>query len=186
MDRIKFRLILWRLRRKARALSAPTLIAATLIGFDAVLYSIVLVPALARNDVLAQDIARLRARDAQTASRKVQVDPERELAAFHGMLARPDAIPQMLDRLHRAAESQGLALQQSEYQPITDPASKLMRYQIVLPLRGKYPEMRRFLSQATQELPGLTLDAVSFQRPTVDVDVMEVQVRMTLFVGGAG
>jgi len=39
-----------------------------------------------------------------------------------------------------------------------------MRYQVVLPVKGSYPQVKRFLAQAMHDTPGLALDAISMQR----------------------
>jgi len=88
----------------------------------------------------------------------------------------------MLRRLHLNAEDQGLVLLQAEYRPVPDSEGKLVRYQILLPAKGTYPEIRRFLSQASRELPGLAIDGINFQRQQIGDAVLEAQIKLTLFL----
>jgi Type II secretion system (T2SS), protein M subtype b len=110
-------------------------------------------------------------------------DPRIELAEFYAALENPANAPDLLRRLHRAARDQGLRLDQAEYRPLPDPEGKLTRYQILLPAKGTYPEIRRFLVQAGGNLPGLAVDSISFQRQQIGDPVVEAQIKMTLFLG---
>ena len=89
----------------------------------------------------------------------------------------------MLRKLHRAARDQGLTLDQAEYRPLSEPEGNLTRYQIVLPAKGTYPEVRRFLVQAAGDVPGLAVDGVSFQRQQIGDAAVEAQIKLTLFLG---
>jgi hypothetical protein len=74
-------------------------------------------------------------------------------------------------------------LDQAEYRPLPDPEGRLTRYQILLPAKGTYPEVRRFLVQAGSEIPGLAVDGISFQRQQIGDSALEAQIKLTLFLG---
>ena len=57
-----------------------------------------------------------------------------------------------------------------------------MRYQIVLPVKGSYLQVRRFLAQAMRDTPGLALEGISFQRQEGDAPVLEAQLRLTVYL----
>jgi len=174
-------MIAWRLRRAARSPLAPALLALALLGVDAGFYFTRLEPAKARASALAQDLMQRRADSAATRRAAPDENPQAELARFYSMLAPAPSVQDVLDRLHSAAADAGLAVQQAEYRPASEPGGRLLRHEIVLPLRGRYPEIRRYLSQVTREMPGLTLDSVSIQRANIAAETGEAQVRMTLF-----
>jgi len=60
-----------------------------------------------------------------------------------------------------------------------------MRYQVVLPVKGSYPQVKRFLAQAMHDTPGLALDAISMQRDQGGSPALEVQLRFTVFMRSA-
>jgi len=60
-----------------------------------------------------------------------------------------------------------------------------MRYEVVLPVKGSYPQVKRFLSQAMQDTPGLALDAISLQRDRGGSQELAVQLRFTVFMRAA-
>ena len=178
--------MIWRVRRAAHELSWLTVVAAALFAFDAAFHVSALEPALTGNEALAVEVQRLRAAGAEAANRETASNPELDLAAFYKALPRPAEMPDLLRRLLREAESQGLEVQKGEYRPLPDPGGKLRRYQIALPARGKYPDVRRFLAQAAREVPGLAVDSIAFQRQDVGAPVLEAQIKLTLFVGAEG
>ena len=57
-----------------------------------------------------------------------------------------------------------------------------MRYQIVLPVNGSYPQVRRFLSDTMRDMPGLALDAISFKREGGGSAQLQTELRFTAFL----
>jgi hypothetical protein len=158
-----------------------------LVAFNIAFYFSAVGPAVTRTQELRAEVARLRASTAHVAQGSTVVrDPVADLGAFYSALAQPAQVPDLLRRLHRAAAGQGLAVEQAEYRPLPDPNGKLTRYQILLPAKGTYPQVRRFLAQAGRTLPALALDGVAFQRQQVGDEMLEAQVKFTLFVATGG
>lgn len=179
--------IVWRLRRLARGLNGPLLLAFGIAAFGTVFYFSTLAPLLAEREALRAQLAQ-RSALGQASPQPLQAlrDPQADLAAFYVGLAREAEVPDQLRRLHRAAQAQGLRLAQSQYRPQPDPGGKLIRYQILLPARGSYPEIRRFLAQAAREVPGLALEGIRFQRRDIGETELEAQIRFTLFIAPGG
>lgn len=184
MDRKDVGLVIWRLRRLARAIGWSAALAVGLLAFEAVFHFSAIAPVLDEQARLRSEVVLLSqasARHGNNAS--PPADPRTELVEFYAALAQPAGAPDLLRRLHRVARDQGLTLDQAEYRPLPDPEGKLTRYQIVLPAKGTYPEVRRFLVQASGDLPGLAVDSISFQRQQIGDPVVEAQIKMTLFLG---
>ena len=53
---------------------------------------------------------------------------------------------------------------------------------MVLPVKGSYPQVKRFLAQAMRDTPGLALDSISLQRDQGGAQALEVQLRFTVFM----
>jgi hypothetical protein len=185
MDGKDVGLVIWRLRRLARAISLPAALAVGLLAFEAAFYFSAMAPVLDEQAKLRSEVALLGQTSAQSRGHATPIsDPRTELAEFYAALARPANAPDLLRRLHRAARDQGLMLDQAEYRPLPDPEGKLTRYQILLPAKGTYPEVRRFLVQASGDVPGLAVDSINFQRQQIGDPVVEAQIKLTLFLGG--
>jgi len=87
-----------------------------------------------------------------------------------------------MSRVYQAAVEQKLALDQGEYHLERDKYSKLQRYEIELPLKGTYPQLRHFLAKALADVPILALDGVSFNRQKIDDAALDARVKMTLYM----
>jgi Tfp pilus assembly protein PilO len=182
MDATRLAHVNWRLRRLGRGLDWTIVVALGLAAFGIAFYFSTVAPALAHAAEQRDRFAHLRASAAQASGEATVRDPQADLAEFYASLAPPAKVPEMLRRLHRAAAGQGLAVDQADYRPQADPDGRIVRYQILMPARGSYPQVRRFLAQATRELPALAVDGVTFQRQQVGEASLEAQVKLVLFV----
>ena len=90
--------------------------------------------------------------------------------------------PDVVRELHAHAQSAGLLLERGEYLPVQEASTKLVRYQIVLPVKGSYPQVRSFLASAMRDMPELALDGIGFQREKGASAQLEVQLRFTAFL----
>lgn len=110
--------------------------------------------------------------------------PRAQLAAFYRQLPPIEEARDLVHRLHSHARDAGLQLDRGEYRPPAGAASQLLRYQIVLPVTGTYPQVRRFLMAAMQDMPNLALDGVDFRREPGSPPRVEAQLRFTGFMRG--
>lgn len=105
-----------------------------------------------------------------------------QLARFYAALPPQDEATAWLERLYQAAGKEKLTLARGEYSLQTDADSRLARYQIVMPVRGDYGQIRRFLRTALAGVPHLALEEVSFQRQSIAETQLEARIRFTLFL----
>ncbi|MEJ6654813.1 MAG: GspMb/PilO family protein [Pseudomonas sp.] len=87
-----------------------------------------------------------------------------------------------IDRIYVLAGQQNIALESGEYSLGIDPKTRLARYQIILPVRGSYPQLRRFLHSLLGEMPGLVLEDVDVQRKNISDRELNGRLRMTLYL----
>lgn len=184
MDVLRAPQLNWHLRRLSRGMDWTLTLALGLAAFGTAFYFSTVAPALAHQSELRERFAQLRAVTSLPTEDAPAHDPQTDLATFYASLAQPGKVPDLLRRLHRAAADQRLVVEQAEYRPLPDPAGRLVRYQILLPAKGSYPQVRRFLAQATRELPALAVNGVTFQRQHVGDELLDAQVKLTLFVQG--
>ena len=182
MARTTNQVIIWRLRRAARDLDWPALGGIVLAMLAVGLYLATVRPLESQNRSLRDRVAELKSRADSPPRDAEPALPESQLAAFYGQLTTAQQASELVRRLHSHATSAGLALERGEYRPLPDASGKLMRYQIVLPVKGTYPQVRRFLSGAMREVPGLALDGIAFQRETGSSAAVEAQLRFTVFL----
>ncbi|MFN0039715.1 MAG: hypothetical protein ACKVP2_09410 [Burkholderiales bacterium] len=177
----------WHATRVLRGLNWPFALALVLLAFAAAFYFSALAPVQAHNTSLHAQLEQLRRELAASPANPTQRrDAAADLAEFYRALGAENATPDLLRALHRAAKLQNLAVAKSEYHLVADPGGKLIRYQILMPARGKYSAVRGFLAQAGRDIPGLALDGVNFQRQRIGEEALDAQIKFTLFLGVGG
>jgi hypothetical protein len=75
-----------------------------------------------------------------------------------------------------------LTLERGEYRPQQAALGRFIRYQIVLPVNGSYPQVRRFLGESMRDLPGLALDGIHFSREAAGSAQLQAELRFTAFL----
>jgi hypothetical protein len=78
-----------------------------------------------------------------------------------------------------------LTLKQGIYRSAGEKSSGMLRYQISLPVTGNYPAIRAFVAESLERESSLALDGLRLARTSMDSDVIEAELRFTLFVGRA-
>ena len=86
--------------------------------------------------------------------------------------------------MYAAAAAQKLVLEQGEYRLSSDKTGKLARYQVTLPVKGSYLQIRQFVDQALIDVPVATLDDINFKREAIGATQLEARIKFTLY-GGA-
>jgi hypothetical protein len=97
-------------------------------------------------------------------------------------LAEPVAALAVVEQLHRSAAAHSLQLATGEYRLLPAAGALPARYQIQLPVNGRYPHIRAWLGDAMNTQPGLALDELSFSRATVADAALQARVRWTLYL----
>lgn len=139
-------------------------------------------PKTAQLAELKQANQSLKTRIAQAAREGIPATGSQDdLTRFYGFFDGP-ATTQWLDKLYAAAAAQDLVLTQGEYRMTPDRTGKLARYQITLPVKGSYVQIRRFVAQVLSEVPVAALEDISFKRETIGTAQLEAHIKLTLFL----
>jgi hypothetical protein len=112
----------------------------------------------------------------------VQDPAASELARFYANFPSQDAFPDALEQLLKTAAQHALSVHHGDYTVTRAPAGKLVRFQIVLPLRGSYPQVRGFLDALAHDVPGMALENAQFERREVGDPALDVKLRLVLFL----
>ena len=145
----------------AARLGWPGILGLGMLVFIGGFYVSVLVPQQQHVDALRQESLQVRQRAKLSVNHAPQA-PAEQLAAFYDFFPHNGDLPDLLEKIFGAARGQALVLEQGEYRALKESAGRLMRYQITLPARGTYPQIRKFLDAAMAEVPSLSLDSIQF------------------------
>ncbi|MFJ4374900.1 GspMb/PilO family protein [Pseudomonas japonica] len=108
--------------------------------------------------------------------------PQRQLDDFHRKLPSQPLATVAIDRIYALAAQEHITLARGEYALGIDPKTHLARYQILLPVRGSYPQLRRFLHALLGQLPAVVVEDVEFQRKKIADTDLTGRIRMTLYL----
>jgi hypothetical protein len=126
----------------------------------------------------------------QVAKSDTSKDSQRQLAAPSTVLQLRkffDWLPPVstnsadIQTLFSLAKEVNIDLTKADYQIVSDPNARLIRYQIILPVKERYPTIRKFASSVLAKLPHVALDEFVVTRPQAASNVIEAQLQLTLF-----
>jgi hypothetical protein len=60
---------------------------------------------------------------------------------------------------------------------------RVMRYQVTLPVRGTYPQIRKFVDGALAQVPALSLDGIQFERRNIGDATVDAKIKFVVYLG---
>lgn len=171
-----------RLRYYARQLGWPGLTGMALIMACLVFAVGVLLPETRRLDQLTQELEKLREETPQRPDTWVDRSPQASLNTFYDFLPDEKEALSQLGVLLYTANSNDLLPEKATYKNDQHQQAAFSRYQVNLPMRGTYADIRTFINQALNALPSLALNEISLIRQDTGTDVVEANLRFTLFM----
>lgn len=179
---------LWRARNALERLGWPGIAGLALCAFSAALAATAIPARVAQLDALQAEVEALQARYLMTGTVPtggVGSTREEQLQGFYGFFPPLSTLPDWLERIYAAAERNGVALETGEYRLVQERGWRLARYQLVLPVKGSYRQIRGFVAEVLTEVPAAALDEIGFRRDAAASDRIDVRLRLTLYMGRA-
>jgi hypothetical protein len=155
----------------ALGIAALVMLAAA-AGFNAA----VLAPLQAKGVQLAQGLAR-QAPPAQPSGQPASTADK--VQAVYAFLRKEEQPTDWLAKLHAIGAATGVQMKSATYRSQPSEA-RIVRYEIVLPVAGSYPQIREFLRRSLEEIPVLSLDQLSLKRESRKENAVQAELRMTL------
>ncbi|MCQ4347439.1 type II secretion system protein M [Pseudomonas stutzeri] len=172
------------LRERCRRLGRPGALGAALLLFALAWGLFGLWPASRELDALQTRAATAREHAARVAAgvEAPPMQPGQQLASLQQSLPAQQEATAAIERIYAIAAREGIALARGDYALALDPQTRLARYRILLPLRGSYPQLRRFLAAIRSQLPALVLEDIDLQRKRISETELEGRIRMVLYL----
>lgn len=176
--------VLWSARVHANSVGAGALAAGLVFAGAALAVLFVLRPARSELEAIQGELASMRLhRQVQLKPGNVVAGPADQLAEFYRAFPARAAEPDAMAKLYAAAEQNHIDLEHGEYRWVSGKNDYLARYEIVLPVRGGYTAIRKFVVQALIDVPTMALDGMTFSRQKIEEPVVDAELRLTLFMG---
>lgn len=148
---------------------------------SAIMWQIFAVPALkAKTIALRSQQVELRKQLAKQSNAQATVGSR--LDVLYASLPTASGTLAAVKTIHQSAAANGVKLAQGEYRLTRDTGTPLLRYQITLPARASYPQLRAWLAEVMNVLPTAALDEINFRRDDVGSPSVESRMRLTLFL----
>ncbi len=170
-----------RLRGFTTELGTAGVVGVGLLVFGAALYASSVLPARDELKRLETRAARGGADRPAAGSNEAAASVE-QLERFQRRFPAFSDAPALVLKLHSIAAANGIVLETGEYRLEKDRDWNIARYQITLPLKGSYPQVRLFLAQLLDEVPALSLDEMSIKRDNINARTAETRVRLTAYL----
>lgn len=126
----------------------------------------------------------LRASVAQRGGAQQPGNPAVQLSGFYALFPGTDSIADSLDRIYQAATDNNITLSQADYSFADAEGGVLQRYEIAMPVRGKYTQVRNFIARVLSENKNAALLGMSLARNSVADVGVEAQVRFAFYLRG--
>jgi Tfp pilus assembly protein PilO len=180
----------WTLRRELSRLTWRGLVGAALIVLALGFAAATLLPAQQRAAQLRQDVSDLRARLRSVGEGGtgggVPVAPPRatQLENFYAFFPHVDTLPDWVGRIHTAAARNGLTLESGDYLLERRKDQRLVQYQVTLPVRGSYGQIRGFVAEVLEKVPAAALDDIVLKRESIGAPALEARIRWVIYLSG--
>mgnify|MGYP003396842273 FL=1 len=112
----------------------------------------------------------------------VKMSGDQALQAFYDFFPRVDSSPFWIRELVRIAQNHGVELSSSEYRLVNDNDARLARYEMILPVKGKYSQVRAFMATALEAVPAMAISAIAIKRENVTSEKLEVRLEVNLYL----
>jgi hypothetical protein len=187
MDRaaVKADLLRYRLRAAAHELGRAGVLGLGLLAGALGFYLSAVGPAREEVAALQARAAELAKQGRQGARSAPAPATPAQIDRFKGFFPALESAPDWLRTLYGLAEREQLELQQGIYRLSDDRVLGLSQYRISLPVRGSYPQIRRFIAGALDAVPALSLEEVTFQREKIGDGAIEAKIGLSLHLRSA-
>ncbi|OQW68948.1 MAG: hypothetical protein BVN34_05350 [Proteobacteria bacterium ST_bin12] len=112
-----------------------------------------------------------------------------EIQRFYAQFPLAESLPNCLGLINKIALKERLILNRGDYKltqikQLQTSQGALARYEIVLPVTGKYTQIRQFIAQVLHQLPALALSDMQLKRENAQSPLVEAQLIFVLMLKG--
>jgi len=107
---------------------------------------------------------------------------DQALKIFYDFFPRIDSSPFWIGEIVRVAEMHKVEINSSEFHMTLGKDSRLARYEMVLPVRGRYPQIRAFIADALQSVPAMAIVGINMKRKNIQSTKLEAGLKVNLYL----
>jgi type II secretion system (T2SS) protein M len=150
------------------------LAALALLTAIAAFYFMVLQPLEAKKARLEERVARQR-----SSAESGPTNAADKVGAVYQYLQKEEETTDWLAKLHGIGAATGVQLKSANYRT-QKTEGRIVRYEMVVPIAGSYPQIRDFLKRSLAEIPVMSVDQLTLKRETRNDGAIQAELRLTL------
>ena len=159
-----------------------------LLVFSAVFFLVAVLPRQEESKVLMAKAEVLEARirmepSTESGRPRRRLQGDQALPAFYAFFPKLDSSPFWIGELVRIAGERGVEISGTEYRMVREKDLKLARYEMMVPVRGNYSQLRGFIADALHAVPAMALADVAIRREGVHAELLEANIKFNLYLG---
>lgn len=104
------------------------------------------------------------------------------LQIFYDFFPRIDSSPYWIEELALVAKKRGVEINSSDYRLVHKKGGKLARYEMMLPVRGRYAQIRAFIADALAAVPAMAITGIVIRREDVQTEQLDVRLEIILYL----
>ncbi len=105
-----------------------------------------------------------------------------QLSTFYAYFPQQNSTPDWLDKIYADARKANVELIDGDYRERRASEGRLLGYQIRLPAKGSYIQLRHFITSVLTDIPVASLDHVSFERDKIADSVITAKISLTIYM----
>lgn len=174
-----------RLAGMAERLDWPGVFGLGLLAFCAAFYLSTVRPGQQRVEQMLAEIETLVDRHTRLEDNAAPRTAREQLGAFYDFFPPAGRTASSLAKIFAVAGKQALVLEAGEYRLRQERAGAMAHYELVFPVQGTYPQIRKFAAAVLRQLPNVSLDSIRFERQKVGDGRVSARVKFVMYLGRA-
>ena len=188
MDLNSIKTVWLRVRWQTERLGPAGKLGFGLLVFSAVFFLVAVLPRQEESKALMAEAEALEARirmepSAGSESPRRRLQGDQALPAFYAFFPKLDSSPFWIGELVRIAGERGVEISGTEYRMVREKDLKLARYEMMVPVRGNYSQLRGFIADALHTVPAMALVDIVIRREGVHAELLEANIKFNLYLG---
>jgi len=175
--------LVWSIKRALVRLRWPGIAGLALIAFTIGLTLFGIQASRQKLISLEREAMSVKAQLGKRSNAPVLTTNRSQLSNFYAFFPLTENVPELLGRINRSAIQHQLVLEKGEYKLARETDFRLARYQVTLPIRGDYGELRSFVNDVLDAVPSAALEELTLKRESAEMPQLEGRVRFVLYLG---
>jgi hypothetical protein len=105
-----------------------------------------------------------------------------KLNRFMNALPKRGDLPNLVGQVFTIAAASGVILDRGRYEMVPMRAGHLAQYRMTFPVKGHYPEIRKFIDAVLTAIPSVAVEGMRIERKAVGEENVAADLRFSIFV----